>query len=258
MQDPARNTIQDKTEGEIIEEFMRKECSICLDWYVPNLNNIQVREIIRERLPFATSRGRILFNCPPLKKYLDTANFELDLRTGRVYTYSTPSEYIGIPCQEEEFDLELLVEMLDNGYDSNEPQMQELERIPLIRKIAAPADVMDLEEIEHHICQYCKLWTLYADTSIQLKRTSKLPQEEAVTACKIYGSHISDVLKQFDEITKLFAIENELRIIRCRELLPFPTTSPHQEKIESKKNKDKVLHEVDEEVMETLKAVKII
>ena len=79
-----------------------------------------------------------------------------------------------------------------------------------------------------------------------------------MTACKIYETHISDVLKQFDEITKLFAIENEMRIIRRRELLPFPTTSPHEERIESKKDKDKVLHEVDEEVMEMLKTVKTI
>ena len=170
--------------------------------------------------------------------------------------YSTPTEYIGIPCQEEEFNLELLAEMLENSHDLDKPQMQELERIPLIRKITAPADVMDLEEIEHHIFQYCKLWALYADTSIQLKKASKLPQEEAVTACKIYGTHILEVLKKFDEITKLFAIENELRIIRCRELLPFPTTSPHKEKIENKNDKDKVLHEVDEEVMEMLKETK--
>ena len=109
---------------------------------------------------------------------------------------------------------------------------------------------MDLEEIQHHICQYCKLWTLYADTSIQLKGASKLPQDEAVAACKIYGSHILDVFKQFDKITKLFVLENELRTIRCRELLPFPATSSHKERIESKRDKDRVLHEVDEEVVE--------
>ena len=47
-QDPARNPTEDKTEDEIIEEFVRKECSIGLDWYVPNLNNTQVREIIKQ------------------------------------------------------------------------------------------------------------------------------------------------------------------------------------------------------------------
>ena len=89
--------------------------------------------------------------------------------------YSTLAKYIGIPCQEEEFGLNLLAETLEKGHDSDEHQMQDLEQIPLIREIAAPADIMDLEEIEHQICQYCRLWSLYADTSIQLKRTSKLP-----------------------------------------------------------------------------------
>ena len=136
--------------------------------------------------------------------------------------------------------------------------MQELERVPLIRKIATPADIMDLEEIQHHICQYCKLWTLYTDMSIQLKRASKLPQDEAVAACKIYGSHVLDVLKQFDEIAKLFAIENELKAIQSRELLPFPTISPHEERIESKRDKDKLIHEVDEEIVEVLKIIQSI
>ena len=95
------------------------------------------------------------------------------------------------------------------------------------------------------------------DMSIQLKRASKLPQD-AVAACKIYGSHISDVLKQFDEITKLFAIENELRAIQCRELLPFPTISPHEERIKSKRDKDKLIHMVDKEIVEVLKIIQSI
>ena len=126
--DPAAgNPIEDKTEDEIIKEFMRKDCSIGLDWYVPNLYNTQVREIIKQRLPIATIQGRILFNCLPLEKYFDTANFELGIRSGHVYTYSTPPMYIGIPCQKEEFDLELLVEKFENCHDSDEPQMKVLE-----------------------------------------------------------------------------------------------------------------------------------
>ena len=71
--------------------------------------------------------------------------------------YLTPLEYIGIPCKQEEFDLNILAEKLKKGQDSGDHQLQELERISLIRKVAAPADVMDLEEIEHKISQYCKL-----------------------------------------------------------------------------------------------------
>ena len=220
--------------------------------------NTQVREIIKQRLPIATRQGRILFNCPTLEKHFDTASFKLDLRSGHPYTYTTPPVYIGVPCQKEEFDLELLLEKFNNGHDSDEPLMQELELVPLIRKIAAPTDVMDLDEIQYHIGQYCKLWTLYADMSIQLKQASKLPQDKAVANYKIYGSHISDLLKQFDEITKLFAIENELRAIRGRELIPCPTFNPQEERIESKGDKDKLMKEINDELVPVLRKIENI
>ena len=69
-----------------------------------------------------------------------------------------------------------------------------LERIPLIKKIAVPADIMDLEEIEGKTRQYLQLWKLYAEISVELKRRSELSQESAVTVCKVYGSYISDIL----------------------------------------------------------------
>ena len=90
--------------------------------------------------------------------------------TGRVYTFLTPPEDIGIPCQQEEFDLNLLAQQLEIGQYPNEHQMEELERIPLVRKITAPADVMDLEEIEDKIHKYCQLSKLYAETSVELRK----------------------------------------------------------------------------------------
>ena len=48
--------------------------------------------------------------------------------------------------------------------------MEELERIPLVKKIVAPADIMDLEEVKHKVCQYCQLWKLYARISVKLKK----------------------------------------------------------------------------------------
>ena len=74
----------------------------------------------------------------------------------------------------------------------------------------------------------------------------------------MYRTYISDVLKQFDEITKLFAIENKMRIIRRRELLPIPTISPHESKIENKKDKDKILDEVDDELTKMLQTARNI
>ena len=74
--------------------------------------------------------------------------------------------------------------------DPIEHHTEELKRIPLIRKTAVPADTMDLREMEEKIGQYCQLWELYADASCELSRRSKLSQEEAARACKVYGLYI--------------------------------------------------------------------
>ena len=118
----------------------------------------------------------------------------MDLTTGRVYTYLNPLEDIGVPHQQEQFDLELLAEKLQNDLDTSELCVEELERIPLVKKIAAPADIMDLGEVEDKIHQYLQLWKLYAEISVQLKRKSKLSRDSTVAACKVYGSYISDIL----------------------------------------------------------------
>ena len=52
--------------------------------------------------------GRILFSSPALSEFFKTSNFELNLKTGRVFTYLDPPEDMGIKCQKEPFDLESL------------------------------------------------------------------------------------------------------------------------------------------------------
>ena len=174
-----------------------------------------------------------------------------------MYTFLTPSEDIGIPCQQEQFDLELLAEKLQSDIDTSKIHEEKLERIPMIKKIAAPADVMDLEEVEYKILQYFELWKLYAEISIELKRKSKLSQESAVSACKVYGPYISDILQQVDEVMKLFAMEKELRIIKNRGYFPIPAITPQGIKIETTQDKDKVLEAANEEVTEMLKAIRL-
>ena len=183
-----------KNDDIVIEEFVRRQGAISLDWYVPDFCNKRVGVLIKNRLQCDTTRGRILFNCPSLNKFFPTSTFELDLATGQVYTFLTPPEDIGIPCQAEEFDLELLAEKLQKDPEANELCMEELERIPLIKKIAALADIMDLEKVEHKIHQYLQLWILYAEISIDMKRKSKLSRESTVTACKMYRPYITDIL----------------------------------------------------------------
>ena len=177
----------------------------------------------------------------------------MDLTTGRVYTFLTPPEDIGIPCQQEEFDLNLLAEKLERGQDSNKHRIEELERTQLIRKIAAQVDIMELEEIKEKICQHCKLWKLYAETSVELKRKSKLSWQDAVTACKVYRLYISDILQQVNKVMTLLAMEKELRIIKNREYFPGYKGT----KVKNTKDINKVLEAVDKEVTNMIRAVRI-
>ena len=126
----------------------------------------------------------------------------------------------------------------------------------MIRKIAGPADVMDREEAESKILQYSQLWQLYAEISVELKKKSELSQESAVAACKMYGPYISDILRQVDEVMKIFAMEKELRIIRNRGYFAVPLITPHGNKVETTRDKEKVLEAVDDEVTEMLTALK--
>ena len=115
---------------------------------------------------------------------------------------------------------------------------------------------MDLEEVEYKIRQYCQLWKLYTEISVELKKKSKLSWESAVTACKVYGSYISDILQQVNKVMKLFATEKELRIIKNRVHFPVPTITPQSTKIETTQDKDKILEAVDTEVVEMIRAVR--
>ena len=130
--------------------------------------------------------------------------------------------------------------------------IEELERIPRIKKIAALADCMDLEEIENKYRQYIQ----YAETSIKLKKKSELSKESAVNACKVYGPYITDNLRQAEEVIKLFSMEKELRKIRNRGDFPVPKFTPDSIKIETTKDKDRALTQVDREVEDMLKAIR--
>ena len=106
-----------KTKEEAIKDFMPRNGTIALDWYVPDFSNTRVGDHIEQRLPLETTEGKILFSCPPLGEFFKTSNFELDLKTERVYTYLNPPENIGVSCQKDEFDLELLRNMLQDEQD---------------------------------------------------------------------------------------------------------------------------------------------
>ena len=124
-----------KTKEEAIKEFIQKNSTIALDWYVPDFCNIRVGDLIEQRLPLETTEGRILFSCPALRKFFKTWNFELDLKTGRVYTYLNTAEDIGVSCQKEEFDPEFLKSILQGEHDVSTVHEEKLDRIPRVKKI---------------------------------------------------------------------------------------------------------------------------
>ena len=134
--------------------------------------------------------------------------------------------------------------------------IEELERIHRIKKIAAPADYMDLEEIENKYHKYLQLWILYAEILIELKKNSELSKKSAVNACKVYGPYIADILHQVEEVIKLFSMEKELRKIRNRGDFPVPKFTPDSIKMETTRDKDRVLAQVDREVEDMLKAIR--
>ena len=178
-----------------MEEFVRRHSDIGLDWYVPNLVNTRVVDLIRNRVPINLGEHKLLFNSPELSEFFTRSCYELDLQSGQICMYSIPPKDIGVTCQQEEFDLTLLKEHFQKQIDQMEPHIDELKIIPLIRKRAPAAYIMDMKEIEEKIGQYCQLWELYAQASCELTRRSKISQNEASKACKLYGPYIRDVLQ---------------------------------------------------------------
>ena len=101
-----------RTKEDTIEEFVRQHGTINLDWYVPDLCNTRVGDLIKKRLQLETVEGRILFSSLALSEFFKISNFELNLKTGRVFTYLDPPDDIGIKCKKEPFDLEFLRDTL--------------------------------------------------------------------------------------------------------------------------------------------------
>ena len=106
-QNPALNPTVELTrmETDNMIDYVRRFSNIGLDWYVPDLNNTRVRDMIKDRLPTSTGRTHITITCPLLRQFFTTSTFKIDLSSGQVYTFLLPPEDMGVPCQQEEFDL---------------------------------------------------------------------------------------------------------------------------------------------------------
>ena len=65
-QNPTMNPTVDlhKTDDIIIEEFVKRQGTIGLDWYVPDLCNTRVGILIKNRLPIYAPQGRLYSTAP--------------------------------------------------------------------------------------------------------------------------------------------------------------------------------------------------
>ena len=135
-------------------------------------------------------------------------------------------------------------------------QEERLERIPSVKKLVGPAAVMPREEAEYKVRQYCHLWTMYVDSSVELKKKSELSQESAVAACKMYVPYISDITRQIEEVVKIFAMEKELRSIKNRGYFPVSQLAPEECKIETIQDKEVLMREIDETAVEMVNTIK--
>ena len=171
-------------------------------------------------------------------------------------TYLDPPENIGITCQKEPFNIESLRDTLQGKHNTSPMQEERLERIPSVKKLVGPADVMPSEEAEYKVCQYCHLWTMYADSSVELKKKSELLQESAVAACKMYIPYISDITRQIEEVVKIFVMEKELRLIKNRGYFLVPQLAPKECKIETIQDKETLIKEIDKIAVEMLNAIR--
>ena len=147
--DPAINPTVElhRTKEEAIEEIVQQHGTINLDWYVPDLCNTRVGDLIKKRLQLEIIKGRILFSSPALSEFFKTSKIELNLKTERVFTYLDPPEDIGIKCQKEPFNLEFLRDTLRGKQDTSTIQEERLERIPSVKKLVGPADVLPRKKL---------------------------------------------------------------------------------------------------------------
>ena len=71
----------------------------------------------------------------------------------------------------------------------------------------------------------------------------------------MYVPYISDIIQQLDEVMKIFAMEKELRSIKNRGYFPVPQITPQDSKIETARDKDKILETIDEIATAMLQAI---
>ena len=114
--------------------------SVEIDMVIPDLRNTRLSDanlIPLDNEVTADQHNRdkiVLVRCLNLKPYFKVACFQVNVQTGQMYMHTQPAMDMGINCQMEEFDLDILRARLDAISPPLESQHDEgtLPRIPLV------------------------------------------------------------------------------------------------------------------------------
>ena len=72
----------------------------------------------------------------------------------------------------------------------------------------------------------------------------------------MYVPYISNITRQIEEVVKIFAMEKELRLIKNRGYFPAPQLARKECKIETIKDKETLIKEINEVAVEMLNAIR--
>ena len=163
-----------------------------------------------------------------------------------MYTHTQLATEVGITCQMEEFDLDILKARLDTMAPPIECQQDEgtLPRIPLFQR-TGPINEVLTEEASDILNRYKELCKLYVTAYQEDARYSTV---ERVKACSLLEPYISGVLQQVDATLAILCIENELRRLKDMEQFKIPVLTPHARTIESNIQLQAYCQPVDNEV----------
>ena len=174
-------------------------------WYLPDLRNNRLRDILETRLPHVSNPITILVNAPELKRFLPTTTFKICLDTSKVNTFTDPRVDIGVSLEPDPFNMEELEKHFKEQTKTTEVIHCRIPlRIPLMERITPTTEVLSLREFKKNINQYSNLCRMYGRASCKLFQHSSISEEETARAYDELQPYISDILDQVEKGQSLF------------------------------------------------------
>ena len=224
-------------------------------WYIPDLKNTQLKNIVDSRLPHPNDPMEILINAPELKRFFKTSTFEISIDSGKMYTYTDPKVDIGVGLEADPFDIDKLEDHFKEHTKVTEVNHQ-MERIPLMERTTPTTEVMPLREFENNIGKFFKLCRMYGETSCELSRRSLGSEEETTKAFDALQPYISDILEQIEKGQTLFRIEREVRNRKGRGRLRIPYITPKEKLITNAKQLKEFIDAVDDDLTSVIESMR--